>query len=73
MIRITSDIQSQVHLFTDDCLIYCIIYSEIDHTILQIDLNNLDSWASKWQMEFNASKCKILQVSKHTRSTFHIV
>ena len=45
---ITSEIQSQVRLFTDDCLIYCTIYSETDHTILQNDLNRLDSWASKW-------------------------
>ena len=40
------------------------IYSD---TILQNDLNSLDSWASKWQMEFNVSKCK---VSKCTRSIF---
>ena len=41
--NITSEIQSQVHLFTDDCLIYSTIYSETDHTILQNDLNRLDS------------------------------
>ena len=68
--NITSEIQGQVHLFADNCLIYRIrtIYSEIDHTILQNDLNSLDSRAFKWQMEFNVSKCKILQVSKCTRS-----
>ena len=66
----TSEIQSQVRLFMDDCLIYQSIYSETNHTILQNDLNRLDSWVSKWQMEFNVSKCKILQVSKCTRSIF---
>ena len=66
--NITSEIQGQVHLFADNCLIYCTIYSEIDHTILQNDLNSLDSRAFKWQMEFNVSKCMILQVSKCTRS-----
>ena len=54
-------------LFADDCLIYRTNHSEIDHTILQNDLNSLDSWASKQQMEFNVSKCK---VSKCTRSIF---
>ena len=39
---ITSEIQSQVGLFADDCLIYRTIYSETDHTILQNDLNRLD-------------------------------
>ena len=62
---VTSEIQSQIHLFADDYLIYRTIYSEINDTILQNDLNSLDSWASKWQMEFNVSKCK---VSKCTRS-----
>ena len=60
----------QVCLFADDCLIYHTIYSEIDHTILQNDLNSFDSWASKWQMKFNVSKFKILQVSKCTKSIF---
>ena len=45
---IISNIQSQMCLFADDCLIYCAIHSEIDHTILQNDLNCLDSWATKW-------------------------
>ena len=45
---ITSEIQSQVCLFADDCLIYHTIYLEADHTILQTNLNRLDSWASKW-------------------------
>ena len=49
--NITSETQSQVCLFADDCLIYRTIYSEINHTILQNDLNGLDSWASKWQMD----------------------
>ena len=67
---ITSEIQSQISLFADDCLIYHTIHSEVDHTILQNNLNSLNSWASKWQMEFNVSKCKILQASKSTRSIF---
>ena len=67
---ITSSIQSQVHLFADDCLIYRTINSKCDHKILQNDLDCLASWASKWQMEFNVAKCKILQVSKCLRSNF---
>ena len=39
-----SEIQNQVRLFANDCLIYHTIYSEIDHIILQNDLNGLDSW-----------------------------
>ena len=63
-------VQSRVHLFADDCLIYRTIHSELDHIALQNDLNNLVTWASKWQMDFNISKCKILQVSKCSKSNF---
>ena len=70
---ITLEIQSQVCLFADDCLIYRTIYSEIDHTILQKNLNYLDSWASKWQMELmfqNARSFRFLNVQE---VFFHIV
>ena len=67
---ITSTVQSQVCLFAGDCLIYRTINSKCDHRILQNDLDCLASWASKWQMEFNVAKCKILQVSKCLRSNF---
>ena len=34
-----------------------------DHRILQEDLNMLAAWASKWQMDFNVTKCCIMQMS----------
>ena len=62
---ITSNIHSQLCLFADDCLVYRPINSSTDHQILQSDLDNLTTWSRRWQMEFNVSKCKILQVSTH--------
>ena len=68
---IITDIHSQIRLFADDCLIYHSINTPNDHHILQRDLNTLTAWAKRWQMEFNISKCKILQVStKHILSSF---
>ena len=40
------------------------------HTVLQDDLNALTNWASVWQMEFNVSKCNILQVSTFTKNNY---
>ena len=40
------------------------------HTVLQDDLNALTNWANVWQMEFNVSKCKILQVSTFTKHNY---
>ena len=52
-------VTSQVRLFADDCLLYRQINSANDHTILQQDIENLESWAKRWGMRFNASKCNV--------------
>ena len=65
------NIQSQIRLFADDCLIYRPIHSNDDHDKLHQDLNSLTRWATTWQMEFNVTKCNIIQLSKgHKKSHF---
>ena len=56
-------VSSQVCLFADDCLLYRKIESQEDHTILQQDLIELEKWASKWGMRFNAKKCYIMSIN----------
>ena len=71
---ITEGISSQMKLFADDCLIYKVIHSSTDHQTLQQDLTILSKWADKWQMAFNISKCKIMQISNHhNKSLFSYV
>ena len=36
----------------------------IDGQELQLDLDNVCSWASHWQMKFNVSKCKVIHCRK---------
>ena len=68
---IANGIQSQLRLFADDYIIYRTINTSEDHTTLQQDLNQLSKWATTWQMEFNISKCNILQISHlHTTSNY---
>ena len=62
---LVNDIQSTVWLFADDCLIYRPILTPADHQILQEDLQKLSSWAEKWKMKFNISKCCIMRLSNH--------
>jgi len=66
---IITNIQSTVRLFADDCLIHRPINPPNDHQLLQQDLNTLNTWAETWQMNFNADKCCILQLSKHHYKT----
>ena len=54
-----------IELFADDCLIYQPILTPADHHILQEDLQKLFSWAEKFKMKFNISKCCIMKLSKH--------
>ena len=44
-------------------VIYRTTSSPADHDLLQRDLDNLESWATTWQMSFNATKCKLLSIT----------
>ena len=57
---------SKLRLFADDILIYRPIINLVtDHLLLQDDLNTLIEWAMTWKMDFNISKCNILQITTH--------
>ena len=60
-----------MRLFADDCLIYKIIISPDHFLELQKDLTLLCQWESKWQMEFNKSRCYVLHMS-HKRRLYAI-
>ena len=57
-----------MRLFADDCFVYKIINSLNDCLKLQEDLSLLCDWESKWQMEFNKSKCHVLHMSRKKQS-----
>lgn len=63
-------VKSTVRLFADDCLLYREIRTFQDHLTLQEDLRQLEQWAHKWGMKFNAKKCYILS-SKPTSNFFY--
>ena len=57
------DIVSQVRLFADDTAIYLTVESKTDSDCLQRDLDWLQAWESKLDMEFNPSKCQVIHVT----------
>ena len=66
---------SKLRLFADDCLLYRVISSAKDVSILQKDLTSLVEWADLWQMSFNAKKCFSINVTnkrKQTQSDYNI-
>ncbi len=68
---ISENIKSQIRLFADDGIIYREINNDQDHVTLQEDLDNLNNWANKWQLDFNFSKCYHLGITnKRVRETY---
>ena len=54
------EVYSQVCLFADDTSVYLTIESEDDGSTLQSDLDILSMWETRWDMEFNPSKCQVV-------------
>ena len=57
---IAENINSNICLFADDCVVYRQIDSPQDHSIVQDDLNKLVDWSNTWQMKFNVDKCVVM-------------
>ncbi|KAI8493297.1 hypothetical protein Bbelb_293010 [Branchiostoma belcheri] len=56
-------LDSNVRLFADDCLLYVELSTQTDSQLLQKDLNTLEEWQSKWLMQFNPEKCYIMHIT----------
>ena len=56
---ITTDIDSKIRLFADDCVCYRKIKGTEDTLKLQADIDRLGSWARKWDMRFQPIKCRL--------------
>ncbi len=55
-------VHSTLLMFADDAKVFRQVNDLEDRQILQQDLDELTQWATKWQMKFNAAKCKIMHL-----------
>jgi ribonuclease P/MRP protein subunit RPP40 len=62
--NIDQGLLSHILKFADDTKIFNMVTNEMEHNILQEDLTSLETWSKKWQMDFNATKCKVMHVGK---------
>ena len=58
------NITSTAYMFADDTKVYRNIKTHIDREALQSDLSRLEDWSRKWQLRFNADKCKVLHIGR---------
>ena len=68
---ISSDIESKIRLFADDCVCYREIKDEKDTMKLQRDIDRLGSWARKWGMRFQPVKCNMMQLTRKRIKKIH--
>ena len=68
---ISSDIESEIRLFADDCVCYREIKDEEDTMKLQSDIDRLGSWAKKWGMRFQPVKCNMMQMTRKRIKKIH--
>ena len=61
---ITTNIDSEIRLFADDCVCCREIIGTEDTVKLQEDIDRLGSWARKWGMRFQPVKCNIMQITR---------
>ena len=61
---ITTDIDSEIRLFADDCVCYREIKGTEDTVKLQENIDRLFCWARKWGMRFQPVKCNIMQITR---------
>ena len=58
-------------LFADVSLVYRIIRSKDDQTLLQQDQAKLQEWDHDWLMQFNAAKCEVIRMTNKRHPLAH--
>ena len=61
---LSHEVDSYINLFADDAKLMRKVENVNDCMMLQNDLNKINSWNKSWQMEFNLSKCKVMEFGK---------
>ena len=61
---ISTDIDSEIRLFADDCVCYREIKDTEDTLKLQKDIDQFGCWARKWGMRFQPVKCNMMQITR---------
>ena len=67
---ISSDIESVIRFFADNCVCYREKVEE-DTLKLQSDIDRLGSWARKWGMRFQPVKCNMMQLTRKRNKKIH--
>ena len=62
-------LSSYINLFADDVKLLRKVNSQEDYKKLQ-DLNKIQEWSERWEMDFNASKFHVMETGKKLKEDF---
>jgi len=60
------NISNDVLKIADDTKLFREVNTQMDGQHLQNDLDAIVNWANHWQMQFNVSKCKVMNYGKNS-------
>ena len=66
------EIRNLILKFADDTKVFGKVMDDTDKCKLQEDLNKLVSWAQKWKMEFNVTKCKVMHTGNNNKFSYEM-
>ena len=69
---ISTDIDSEIRLFADDCVCYWEIKATEATLKLHKDIDQLGCWARKWGMRFQPVKCSMMQITRKLIKKIHV-
>ena len=58
--NIADETLNEIFAFADDLKLVSQADSVLDRSVMQTDVNTLNSWARTWKMKFNAKKCSVM-------------
>ena len=60
-------IEGYISMFADHTKIMRRVTNQEDFVVLQLDLDKVNDWATKWQIEFNSKKCSLMEFGKNNK------
>ena len=60
-------LSNYISFFADDAKLLRKVNSQEDCKKLQEDLNKIQEWSERWKMDFNASKCHVMEIGKSSK------
>ena len=60
-----SVVEGMIRMFADDTKIFSSVNDRESQTQLQRDLEALQDWSGRWQLRFNAGKCKTMHLGRN--------